>query len=69
MEKKPKYYTYFSIEFGKEFFLKYFEQEENSKWKAMNDRLHIPPQSTENFFTYPTELFLPNILELRRHLT
>ena len=33
-----------------EFFLKYFEQEENSKWKAMNARLHTPPQSTENFF-------------------
>ena len=46
-----------------EFFLKYFEQEENSKWKAMNGRLHIPPQSTENFFTYLTELFLPFILE------
>ena len=50
-----------------EFFLKYFEQEENSKWKAMNARLHIPPQSTENFFTYPNWTLFAQYL--KRHLT
>ena len=37
MEKKPRYYTYFSIEFGKNYFLSYSHTQANIQTLKIND--------------------------------